>query len=91
MLWFKKLTVPVDNAVKSVDVLQLWEVRWTSRHGEYSADTMAEAEFFTSEAEFFTSEAAADDFAESLRAAFKLTRNTSVSEIKVTVRPGAAH
>lgn len=84
MLWFKKLTVPVDNAVKSVDVLQLWGVRWISRHGEYSADTMAEAEFFTSEA-------AADAFAESLRAAFKLTRNTSVSEIKVTVRPGAAH
>jgi len=84
MLWFKKLTMPNSNAVKSVVVLQLWEVRWVSRHGEYRADTKAEAEFFTSPTE-------ANGFADALRAAFRLTRNTTKEETKVTVQTSVAH
>ena len=50
MLW-KWLTVPFTNETKQEKVIQLWEVRWQSRYGEFSEDTRPEIEAFTSEEE----------------------------------------
>lgn len=78
MKWFTKpITVPASNETKTIDAVQLWEVRWTSRHGAFSTDTRPEMEGFPTEAE-------AEAFATSLRNAFTLVRHTSGT--KVTVR-----
>jgi hypothetical protein len=77
--WLTKwLTVPESNATKQVEAIQLWEVRWTSRYGEYSSSTQPEMEAFPTEAE-------AREFAQALINAFKLVRNTS-SENKESLR-----
>jgi hypothetical protein len=75
-MWFKKLTTPKTNETKQTDAVQMWEVRWRSRHGEYSSDTRPELEAFTSEAD-------AEAFAESLKAAYRLTRNTSGNRVEL--------
>jgi hypothetical protein len=75
MNW-KWLFVPASNDLKKVEVVQLWEVRWMSRHGEYFHSTRPEMEVFTS-AE------AANAFATSLRNAFTLLRHTSGDSVSV--------
>ena len=75
-MFFKWLKVPESNATKEVKVAQLWEVRWHSRHGQYSSDTRPELETFLSEAE-------ANDFATSLENAFRLIRHSSGTSIDV--------
>jgi hypothetical protein len=64
-IFLKKLTVPATNETKEIEVAQLWEVRWTSRHGEYSHSVEPELEAFPSKE-------AAEEFATSLRNAFDL-------------------
>ena len=78
-MWFtkKKLTVPETNDTIEIESIQLWKVQWTSRYGEFSGHTSQEFEAFTSERE-------ANDFAESLRNAFKLIRHTSGNTVTVT-------
>ena len=76
MLNFKKLTVPDSNDTKEVDAVQMWEVRWESRHGQYLGETKPELECFTSEK-------LAKEFADSLRAAFRLIRHTWGTDIKI--------
>jgi hypothetical protein len=78
-LFFKKTSVPVSNEMKEVDAVQLWQVTWWSRHGEYSSDLEKEFEVFTSEKE-------ANEFAEALRAAYKLVRHTSRIGVNVEKR-----
>lgn len=76
--WFtKQITVPENNRTKVVDAIQLWEVRWTSRNGYYHSDRRPEMEAFPTEEE-------ANFFADALKKAFSLIRNTS-SENRVTV------
>jgi len=65
---FRWLTMPKSNETKDVQAAYLWEVRWRSRHGEYSSDVRDEVEGFT------TLELA-DEFATSLGNAFKLLRH----------------
>lgn len=65
----KWLTVPTSNETREIEVAQLWEVRWTSRHGEYSVCTQPEMEAFTTRE-------AAEEYATSLRNAFDLIRHT---------------
>lgn len=78
MHWIKKLiTVPATNETKQVESATLWVVEWTSRHGSFYSDTMRQ---FAA----FPSEVAANEFALSLRNAFKLIRTTA--ENKVTVK-----
>lgn len=72
----KKLTVPESNFVKDVDAVQLWEVRWRSRHGEFSSDTRTEVEAFPTEDE-------ANAFATSLKNAFTLIRHTGKNYVSV--------
>lgn len=72
----KKLTVPENIFVKDVDAVQLWEVRWRSRHGEFSSDTRTEVEAFPTEDE-------ANAFAAALRNAFALIRHTSNDYVSV--------
>lgn len=79
IVFFKKLSVPKTNEVKEIDAVQLWEVRWTSRYDKWHSSLQPEMECFTSEE-------LANSFADSLRAAFKLVRNTSSVETNVTVR-----
>lgn len=79
-MFFKWLTVPKTNETRQQQSVQLWEVRWTSRHGEYHMDTRPELECFTSAED-------AEAFAESLRNAFAIIRTTSGN--RVTVRQAA--
>lgn len=65
----KWLKVPLSNETKEVQAVQMWEVRWHSRYGQYSGDTRPELECFPSQEE-------AESFAESLRNAFKLIRHS---------------
>jgi hypothetical protein len=68
--WFtKKLTVPTTNDVKEVDTVQTWQVRWLSRNDKWHSSLFPELEVFLSEKD-------ANDFADSLRNAYKLVRNT---------------
>lgn len=77
MKWFtKKIEVPTSNSTELVDAVQLWEVRWRSRHGDYYADTQQEMEAFPSEVE-------AQRFAIALKNAFKLLRHTSGCHVSV--------
>jgi hypothetical protein len=75
-MWFKKQTVPVSNDTKEIDVVQLWEVRWYSRYGEWNGNTKPEIECFTSEKD-------AEEFAKSLKNAFNLIRHTSGTKVTV--------
>lgn len=84
----KWLEIPTSNETELVEVVQLWEVRWWSRHGEYSHDMRPEMEAFPSEIE-------AKRFAHALRNAFALIRHTSGAAVKVqkaasNVRPSEA-
>jgi hypothetical protein len=75
--WFtKKLVVPENNETKEIDAVQLWEVRWISRHGSFHHDTRQQLEAFPEESE-------ARAFAEALRNAFKLIRHTSQDRVSV--------
>jgi hypothetical protein len=75
--WTKKIPVPVSNEIKEIDAIQLWEVRWSSRHGSYSTDTKFEMEAFPSKNQ-------AEEFAQALRNAFKLIKHTSGNDVTVT-------
>lgn len=72
----KKIKVPVSNETKYVDAVQLWIVTWHSRCGEFYMNVVKEHEAFTSKE-------AAYDFAESLKKAHILLRNTSGTSVKV--------
>ena len=77
MSWFaKKLTVPENNDTKEIEAIQLWEVRWCSRNGEYHGCTKQELEAFPTNQE-------AIEFAEALRNAFRLIRHTSGNRVEV--------
>lgn len=79
LLRSKTVTRPESNATVEAPAVQLWYVRWTSRHGAFSSDTREEMEAFTSAEE-------ANTFADSLRAAFALLRHTSGVRVAVTTR-----
>ena len=53
----------------SGDITELWQVRWVSRHGEFSGDVRTETELF------YTKEAA-EEFRRKLEQAFLLIRST---------------
>jgi hypothetical protein len=48
---------------------ETWEVRWLSRHGDYSGDTSPQVAAFTSRGD-------AEQFAMALKAAYKMLRHT---------------
>jgi hypothetical protein len=76
-IFTKQVTVPLsDDKLKTVDAVQLWTVRWDSRHGRYSTDTRPEVETFTSEGE-------ARKFAGDLRNAFNLIKHSSGTDISI--------
>lgn len=75
MSMFKKIFFR-DKTMTSVDAFETWEVRWVSRHGGYSGDTSPELQVFTNEND-------ANLFADSLRAAFRLIRHTSATNVVV--------
>lgn len=72
----KSILVPAANETREVDAVQLWEVRWTSRHGAFHADIRPQVEAFPTRDE-------ADFFAESLRNAFKVIRHTDGNYVSV--------
>jgi len=74
----KKLEVPLIKHV-DVEAIQLWQVEWKSRYEDYSYAIKDEFEVFTSEEH-------AKEFAEALRAAFKLIRHTYGNEVKLSKR-----
>lgn len=81
-IFTKLLTVLVSNETREIEVAQLWEVRWQSRHGEYSMDVRPEIEAFPTRQ-------AAEEFAESLRNAFDLVRHTSGTNVTVKEAGGS--
>lgn len=58
------------NDLPSVEAVDTWIVRWTSRFGEYASDTRPEVEVFVNKHD-------AEAFKKSLEAAFELLRHTS--------------
>lgn len=74
--WIKKLPVPVTNEQREADAVQMWAVRWHSRHGAYSPDTRPEMEAFTSKRE-------ALEFKRSLEQAFCLIKHTSGTDVSI--------
>lgn len=74
-IW-KWLTVPKPGEITQIRAIELWEVRWYSRHGEYSHSTSPQVEMFTSKED-------ADNFATALRNAFILVKNTSENNVVV--------
>ena len=70
MNWFwKKTEVPDSVATHEVDTIQLWSVDWMSRNGAYSSSTQKESEWFPNEQD-------ALEFANGLKAAFKLLKHS---------------
>jgi hypothetical protein len=76
-MFLKNLLAPIDNKTKEVETVQLWYVRWTARHGEYSSSTKEVMEAFTSEAE-------AEGFKKSLKLAFDLVRQTCQTDVYIS-------
>lgn len=74
-LWVKTHLIPAST--RSVDAVQLWEVRWESRHGDFSSDRRPELEAFPSPEE-------AEAFAQALRDAFMLIKHTSRDRVTVS-------
>lgn len=74
---FKWLTVPWSNKTKKIQAVQMWEVRWQSRYGQYYSDTRPELECFPSRQE-------AEAFANSLENAYRLIRHTSGVRVELT-------
>lgn len=74
---FKRLRVPSNNETKEVEAVQMWEVRWQGRHGEFSTSTSPQMEAFTSLEQ-------ANEFATSLQNAFRLVRHVGADKITVT-------
>jgi len=66
-----------DETEMSVDVIETWEVRWYSRHGEYLRDTKPEVRLFPSKE-------GAKSFSNALSDAFKLIKHTSGNSITIT-------
>jgi len=75
--WFAKPVEVPSGEVKTIKAVQLWEVRWTSRHGALSFDVRQEVEAFPTEAE-------AREFARALKAAFKLIKHSHGDEVSIT-------
>jgi hypothetical protein len=65
-----------SEIAKPSGAFEAWEVRWTSRYGEYSGNTQPEMKVFPNRAK-------ADAFANDLRKAFNLIKHTSQTEIYV--------
>lgn len=78
---FKWLKVPWSNKTKKIQAVQLWFVTWYGRDGPFHSSRIKHVEALTSKED-------ADTLADSLRAAFKLIRNESEDENKVTVTKG---
>lgn len=75
-MFFKKKSLPESNKQVEKEVPQSWVVRYYSCRGSTYAIEESEAEFFLSEKE-------ANDFAESLRNAYALTKNTFCNKVVV--------
>lgn len=65
-----------NEQLQTTYVFEAWEVRWTSRHGEYGGDTQPEMRIFPSKEE-------AEDFKKALEDAFKLIKHTSGTEVQL--------
>jgi len=76
-MFLKKVKVPISNEIKEINTVQLWEVRWTSRYGDFSSQTRPEIEVFTNELD-------AREFEIALNNAFVLIRHTSGNNVSVT-------
>jgi hypothetical protein len=75
MYLFKKIFAP-SGAQMELAAFENWTVRWHSRYGQYAGDTREEVEVFLNEED-------ANTFADSLRAAYKLLRHTSGTNVTV--------
>ena len=77
-MWFKKkISVPVDNSTKTIEVLETWVVSWESYKKDYTYVSEKQMEFIV-----FTNEQEANDFKASLEAAAKLLND---SNRKITI------
>lgn len=63
-----------DEQEMSVDVISTYEVRWNSRHGEYSGSTRPEVRAFTTKTDALA-------FQKALQDAFALIKHTSGTQV----------
>ena len=75
MFNLKSLFIPTAEK-RQVDAVELWEVRWHSRHGEFSSCTQPECEVFPVKAD-------AEAFAKALSDAFALIKHTSGTRVSI--------
>jgi len=66
---FIRRLLSIPSGETTVEAIETYEVRWTSRHGEYFSSVKPEAEVFPLKED-------AEAFAKALRSAFKLIRHT---------------
>ncbi len=77
---FIKKWLSIPSGEVTVEALELYEVRWTSRNGEYSSSIKPEAEVFPSKE-------GAEQFAAVIVNAFKLLRHTGAgTTVKMSKR-----
>ncbi|MHC4574372.1 MAG: hypothetical protein ACYS76_09620 [Planctomycetota bacterium] len=78
-MWpFKKkpIEIPESNETRTVEAVQLWRVEWLSIQSRWDTDGHREYAAFVSRNQ-------AEEFAESLRAAFKLIRQGWATHVVV--------
>lgn len=68
-----------DEKERPLKAVELYEVRWTSRYGEYSGQISLEIEVFTNRFE-------AELFQRALQDAFKLIKHTSKNNVSLKYR-----
>lgn len=71
----KQIQIP-SGSTQQIEAVRSWSVRWKSRYTEFS-------DGFKDETEVFVDEELANNFADSLRQAFKLLRYKNGTEVKV--------
>lgn len=70
-----------DEQTINVDAVELWEVWWTRRHGEFYRDTKPAVKVFTSKED-------AEMFAKAIEDAYKLIQHTSGTEVYIKKQGG---
>jgi hypothetical protein len=74
MNWFKK-SLP-SGETSDILIVKTWEVRWTSRSGQFHSDTRKELAVFTDET-------MANHFKQALEDAFKLIKHSSGTKVTI--------
>lgn len=80
---FRGLKTFSSNETKEVEVVRLWEVRWWERIAKYSTGPELRYTEVSPVVEVFTNEKDAREFVQTLKTAFKVTRQCGAEHITI--------